>query len=180
MSPVPGSPFALAEPPRKLLAAGSNLLVQGESSISVFDADRETGALKQTQFVPAPLLRDAVVNTADSTVYVLDQNAVSGFRLENGQMIALPGSPFPLAESESGQRVPIALAMADSARAVYIALGSISGGAPESFEVLNRAPDGSLSGLSAVREIPEEVRRAISGSSAKPRIAAVIYLQAAQ
>jgi hypothetical protein len=179
-STVPGSPFVVAEVPQRLMALGPYLLVKGESSISVFDVDRETGALKQTELLPAPLLRDIVANPVDSTVFLLDENAVSGFRLENGRLIALPGSPFPVLLEGARQQIPKALAL--SGDSLFVAFPANAGGAPDSFAVLKRAPDGSLSGFSPITEVPEEVQRAISGSDSpsgtRGRIAAVINLQA--
>jgi hypothetical protein len=181
-SPVPGSPFLVTEAPRKLLALGSNLLVQGENSVSVF-ALKENGSLQQTDLLPAPLLRDAVVNSSDSTVYVLDQNAVSGFRVQNGRMLALPGSPYPVAAGEANEVEPSMLVLESSGRAVYVTFASTAH-APGSMAVLNRESDGSLNGLSGVTSAPEEIRQAISAAEAGPtlkgRLAAVVSLQKSQ
>ena len=181
-SPLPGSPFVVAEAPRKLMSLGAVLLVQGESSVSVFDVNRDTGSLNQTAFIPAPLLRDAVVNPADSTLYLLDQNSVSEFRVEKDQMIALPGSPFPISLEAARQQVPRALAFNCSADSLYVAFASTSGGTPESFAVLKRSPDGSLGDFSATSDIPQDVQRifsdAASTSSSRGRMAALITLQA--
>jgi hypothetical protein len=185
-SAVPGSPFALAEVPQKLMAMGSHLLVEGASSISVFDVDRETGSLRQTDVLPASaMLRDAAVSPADSMIYLLDENAVSGFRMQAGRLISLPGSPFPVSLDETRQQRPTRLALNSSADSLFVAFSSNSAAASESFAVLTRSPDGSLSGLSAaVTDVPEEVQRAMSAADSAPgatgRIAAVINLQAAQ
>lgn len=181
-SPIPGSPFVVAEVPRKLLALDSALLVQGENSLSVFTL-KKTGELQQTSVLPAPLLRDAVVNTSDSTVYLLSQNDVSGFRMQNGRMVALPGSPYRLAAGEGGQPEPETLALDSSGRAVYVAFAS-NEHAPESWGVLNRESDASLDDFSAVASPPAEVEQAVlatpSGSGLRGRLAAVITIQRPQ
>lgn len=181
-SAVPGSPFMVAEVPHKLVALGPHLLVEGDSSVSLFDVDRETGALTQTDFLPTPPhLRDGVVNPADSTVYLLDQNAISGFRVENGRMVAVPGSPFPVSLDEAREQIPTGLAFNSSGDSLYVAFASTSGGAAQSFAVLKRAADGSLSGLSSAPDLPEEVQRAFFGagstSGSRGRMAALITLK---
>jgi hypothetical protein len=77
------------------------------------------------------------------------------------------------------------LALNSSADSLFVVFSSNSAAASESFAVLTRSPDGSLSGLSAaVTDVPEEVQRAMSAADsahgAKGRIAAVINLEAAQ
>lgn len=182
-SSVPGSPFMVTETPRKLLALGSNLLVQGENSISVF-ALRETGSLQQTDLLPAPLLRDAAVNSSDSTVYLLDQNAVSGFRLQNGRLIALPGSPYPLVSKQANQPEAKAVMLDSTGESLYVAFSSTTQHPPDSWAVLSREPDGSLSGFSAVESAPVEIEQAVSASEAssglKGRLAAILSLQEPQ
>ena len=174
----------VAEIPQKLLALGSSLVVQGKSSISVFDVDKETGSLKQTAFLPAPLLRDVIANPADSTIYLLDQNSVSGFRLKNDRMVALPGSPFALDANETSRRTSRALALDSTGESLYVAFAPGSSGEADSFAVFKREAEGSLSSLSSISDIPEEVQRtfaaATSASGTKTRMAAVIHLQAAQ
>lgn len=181
-SPVPGSPFLVTEPPRKLLALGSNLLVQGENSVSIF-ALKENGSLQQTDLLPAPLLRDAVVNSSDSTVYLLDQNAVSGFRVQNGRMLALPGSPYPVAAGEANELEPRIMVLESSGRAVYVTFAPTTHG-PGTMAVLNRESDGSLSGLSTVSSAPAEIEQAIStaetGHALKRRLAAIVTLRRSQ
>lgn len=182
-SPVPGSPFILAEVPQNLVALGSHLLVEGDSSVSVFDVDRETGSLTQTDFLPTPPhLRDAVVNPSDSMVYLLDQDAIFGFRVQAGRMIAIPGSPFPVSVDGPPSRLPMRLALDRSGDSLFMAFASKSGDTSKSFAVLKRAPDGSLSGFSALSDVPEEVGRVLLGLDspicANRRMAALITLQA--
>src|SRR6185437_11595072 len=162
---------------------GSNLLVESENSISVFAVDEASGTLKQTGLLPAPMLRDAVVNSSDSTVYLLDQTAVSAFRVQNDRMIALAGSPYPLTANEAAQPDPRMLALDSSGESLLVSFASIQKDRPESFLMLKRAPDGSLGSPAAVSSVPEEVHRAFSAETAsapKARIATVIKLQASQ
>ncbi|MGH9569220.1 MAG: hypothetical protein ACRD4F_06255, partial [Candidatus Angelobacter sp.] len=90
-SPVQGSPFPVAEAPQQLVALGANLLVRNSDSIVAYRVDRETGSIMQTGFAPSPAVRDIAATPSDSTVYALDDSAVSAYRLKNGKLQLLPG-----------------------------------------------------------------------------------------
>jgi hypothetical protein len=179
-SPVPGSPLMLTEAPRRLLGLGSTLLVQSENSISIFVL-KQTGSLQQTDLVPVPLLRDVAVNSSDSTVYLLGRNAVSGFRVQNGRLLALPGSPYAVVSNEGNQPEPEAVLLDSTGRSLYVGFSSTADQSPDSWAMLNREADGSLNGFSAVQSAPAEIERAAPRSDAASgftrRLAATITLQ---
>lgn len=51
LSPVPGSPFVVADAPQFVAAEGKNLFVAGKTTLSAFAVDEETGTIERTDSV---------------------------------------------------------------------------------------------------------------------------------
>jgi 6-phosphogluconolactonase (cycloisomerase 2 family) len=63
LSPVPGSPFVMADSPRLVAGTGENLFVAGRTKLILFVADKETGSIKKADVAsvqePAVLVADS-------------------------------------------------------------------------------------------------------------------------
>jgi len=69
LSPVPGSPFVMAESPRLIAGTGENLFVAGRTKLTLFVADEETGTLRKADVAPVPRLSSMAADLPSSTIF---------------------------------------------------------------------------------------------------------------
>ena len=85
LAPVPASPFSIGDNPRKIISSGDSLIVAGTAAIIVFQVDKVSGALRQTDSVVAASA-DVVVDPATETLRSTANGETTSYRLVKGQL----------------------------------------------------------------------------------------------
>jgi hypothetical protein len=83
LSPVTGSPFAIGDTPRKIISSGDSLIVAGTAAIIVFQVDKVSGALRQTDSVVAGSA-DVVLDPATEVLRSTANGETTSYRLVKG------------------------------------------------------------------------------------------------
>jgi hypothetical protein len=83
LSPVTGSPFAIGDTPRKIISSGDSLMVAGTAAIIVFQVDKVSGALRQTDSVVAASA-DVVIDPATEVLRSTANGETTSYRLVKG------------------------------------------------------------------------------------------------
>jgi hypothetical protein len=83
LSPVTGSPFAIGDTPRKIISSGDSLIVAGTAAIIVFQVDKVSGALRQTDSVVAASA-DVVLDPATEVLRSTANGETTSYRLVKG------------------------------------------------------------------------------------------------
>lgn len=116
----------------------------------------------QTGFAPSPAVRDIAASPSDSTVYALDDSAVSAYRLKNGKLQLLPGPLLMLPAQVDGNSIlPQDLAMDRQGESLYVMFKVLAGkrNSPTMLGVIHRNADGSLEPMAMTGAAPEEIHR---------------------
>jgi hypothetical protein len=70
LSPVPGSPFEVADSPRLVAAIGNHLVVAGQSTLAAFAVDRETETISQSDVLAVPPISNLVTEQPSSATAI--------------------------------------------------------------------------------------------------------------
>jgi hypothetical protein len=92
LSPVTASPFPVGDKPGKIVASGDSLILAGASAIIVFQVDRVSGALRQTDSVAASAPA-VVVDPATGIIHSTANGETTSYRLVKGLMQTIGSSP---------------------------------------------------------------------------------------
>jgi 6-phosphogluconolactonase (cycloisomerase 2 family) len=114
LSPVPGSPFVSPNSPTLLASSGKDLFVANKSGLTVFQVNRESGAITKLDSVAMRAITNLSVDSADGTAFAtsgtrrtevhvvndkIQLGAVSGIMLMNA------GTSSPAEEASASQQV---------------------------------------------------------------------------
>jgi hypothetical protein len=86
LSPVPGSPFVVADSPRLVAAAGENLFVAGKTKLTLFRANKETGSIQKTDVASVPQLSALLGDSPMGTVFASTPAGELAIRVINQHM----------------------------------------------------------------------------------------------
>ncbi len=92
LSPVNGSPFQVGDTPRRILSSGDSLIMAGNAAIIVFQVDKVSGALRQTDSVAASS-PEVTVNPATGVIHSTVNGETTSYRLVKGLMRTIGSSP---------------------------------------------------------------------------------------
>ena len=90
--PVAGSPFQVGDTPRRLLSSGDSLIMAGNAAIIIFQVDKVTGALRQTDSAAASS-PEIIVNPATGVIQATANGETTSYRLVKGLMRTIGSSP---------------------------------------------------------------------------------------
>ena len=92
LSAVTGSPFQIGDTPHRLLSSGDSLIMSGSAAIIVFQVDKTSGALRQTDSVAAssPIV---AVDPANNIVYCTSNGETMSYRLVKGMLRTIGSAP---------------------------------------------------------------------------------------
>ena len=154
------------------------MLLQGQNGLALFSVDRESGQLRQIDQIALPGISSAVVRPSDQTVFLLNGDGVSLYRVMDNRLVLLPGAPLPLPPEAAERSLKPALLILDSSGNPYISFTAPGGGTATVFAEESVGADGTMRQLSLTESLPEEVVNAFavqsSSGAARPRLAAVI------
>jgi len=110
LSPVTASPFPVGDKPAKIVASGDSLIMAGSAAIIVFQVDKETGALRQTDSIAAGT-PDVVVDSAAGIIHSTANGETTSYRLVKGSLKTIGSSPATIQNkalflSPAASRVP--------------------------------------------------------------------------
>lgn len=144
LSPVPGSPFEVADSPRLLAAIGNHLFVAGSSTLTALPVNKETGAISVK---PGPLVRASVselsVDPSSATVFASVPNGQLAIRIANDKAQVSPAAATAALEPSTGTGMSKAKTATDATGKFVYVLDSGTG----EISVF-RAQDGKLAPLS--------------------------------
>lgn len=92
LSPVTASPFPVGDKPAKIVASGDSLIMAGSAAIIVFQVDKVSGALRQTDSVSAGTPA-VVVDPATGIIHSTTNGETTSYRLVKGLMQTIGSSP---------------------------------------------------------------------------------------
>ena len=92
LSAVAGSPFQIGDTPRSLLASGDSLVVAGSAALIVFQVDKVSGALRQTDSVSATSPQ-VTVDPASGMILSTANGETTTYRLVQGIMRTVGSAP---------------------------------------------------------------------------------------
>jgi hypothetical protein len=131
LAAVTGSPFLIGDTPHKLLASGDSLIMAGSAAIIVFQVDKVSGALRQTDSVSA-ISPQVVIDAVNNLVYSTSNGETMTYRLANGMLRTIGSSPEvaqpknTMAMSSSATTMASSGTMSSSGGAVIDATGSFA------------------------------------------------------
>jgi hypothetical protein len=86
LSPVPGSPFVVADSPRLVAAVGKDLLVAGRTTLTAFTVDKQTGAMKKVDAAPLRSISALVAEPSSGTVFGNTATGEVAIRMVNNKL----------------------------------------------------------------------------------------------
>jgi hypothetical protein len=109
LSAVAGSPFQIGDTPHHLLSSGDSLIMAGSAAIIIFQVEKTSGALRQTDSVAAssPIV---AVDPANNIVYCTSNGETVSYRLVKG-MLRTIGSAPEVAQSTTTAMSPSGVAV---------------------------------------------------------------------
>jgi 6-phosphogluconolactonase (cycloisomerase 2 family) len=134
LAAVMGSPFPIGDTPHKLLASGDSLIMAGSAAILVFQVDKISGALRQTDSVAAGSPQVAL-DAANNLVFSTSNGETMSYRLMNGMLRPIGSSPqlaqpkSTIAANTSAANTGAAGTITASSSNIAVSSGSRAGGA---------------------------------------------------
>lgn len=131
LTAVAGSPFPIGDAPHKLLASGDSLIMAGSAAIIVFQVDKVSGALRQTDSVSA-ISPQLAIDAVNNLVYSTSNGETMTYRLANGMLRTIGSSPEvaqpknTMAMSSSANTMASSGTMSSAGGAVIDATGSFA------------------------------------------------------
>ena len=86
LSPVPGSPFVMADSPRLVAGTGEDLFVAGKTKLTLFRANKDTGTISQADVASLPQLSELVADSPTGTVFASTPRGTLTVRVVNRRM----------------------------------------------------------------------------------------------
>jgi hypothetical protein len=121
LTPLPGSPFPTEAPTRTMTSVHGTIVTAGETGISEYAVDKESGAIQLTDSVQTGSILRMVSDASASAVYVVTEQGTLGYRVTDGKLQALPASRKAedfLSSAVKSDSPPAVLD--DSARFMYV------------------------------------------------------------